>query len=154
MPKASCPQRTKLLLWAFTQYWHLSQDLQKRRKAITKRLQVPETNMPVELAPLARDPVSEVNLPELTSLSSGIEDNANTSTSSASLSSDWSFDADSWSSASDSDSEMEDALPPALDNGGFTATRLHSNDSDSDDDLDSGWDGDDESDGLGGACQY
>jgi hypothetical protein len=88
MPKASCPQHTKLLLWAFTQYWHLSQDLQKRRKAIAKRLQVPETNTPVELAPLARDPVSKVNLPELTSLSSGIEDNANTSTSSASLLSD------------------------------------------------------------------
>jgi hypothetical protein len=62
MPKASRPQRTKLLLQAFTQYWHLSQDLQKRQKAITKRLQVPETNTPVKLAPLARDPVSKVNL--------------------------------------------------------------------------------------------
>jgi hypothetical protein len=148
MPKASRPQRTKLLLRSFTQYYRLSQELRKRREAIVQQLEVPETRTPPPptwLEPL--EPIVNLSvtsgLPELTCLSSGLDDY---SSNPSSLSSDSSSDTGSWLSTSDSDAEsMDTPLPNFLD--GLTADTC-SHGSHDDSDIDVGWDGDDESDGL------
>lgn len=147
MPKASRPRRTALLLRAFSQYYHLSQGLRKRRNTIAQQQHVPERdpsppNLGLEhLDAIQMSLIDE--LPEITLISSDSEVHSTTSLGSCSLS-----DGSSDTSNDTSDSEnpvVGEVELPTLDNTFMASTRQ---DSDADD-VDDGWDGDDESDGLG-----
>jgi len=137
MPKATRPQRTKQLLQAFSQHWYLLLELRKQRKALTRQ-HIPNEGPNLDLD-VGLSSGSEADLDEDFGVLS-------------SLSSD-SLGSSSWWSASDmSDTESdEEELQPIINDTFIPAAGRYHGLSDN---VDVGWEGDNESDGPGAGDSY